>query len=178
MLFHISAALAQTATAAPPPPGVSPIFEWLWTIFGGLLLTAVSAASLWFKNYVASQQQRAEVANEQARSEMIAVTVDNAAHRAIGRLQASGEDIAKVAWPYSPVLQEAVNYVCVSRPEAIAATSQADEEHLAKFILASMHRILNQQTVAAPKATAVLPPSFTAVRLQPVEATVIPSSPR
>jgi hypothetical protein len=175
--LFISDALAQAVLYPPaPPPGVSPVLEWLWTILGGLALTAISAATLWFKNWAASQQEHAEVANQQARSQMIAATVENAAHMALARLQASGEDISTVTWPLSPILQEAVAYVCVSRPEAIAATDQADEEHLAKFILATMHRILNQQATLSPPAAAVLPASFTAGRILPVEATVVPAS--
>lgn len=181
MLFHISSALAQTAVAVPPPPGVPPILEWLWTVFGGLLLLLVTAATTQLKYYVQSQKYRATIANQQSRSEMLATTVDNAAHMALSRLDADGnKDIASLTWPGSEILQEAVSYVCVSRPETILATPQADEEHLARFILASMHRIQNQMTIVqlasdAPPPPAPLTVGLTSGRILPVEATVVPS---
>lgn len=174
--MFIADAVAQVATM-PPPPGASPFIEWLWTIFGGVVSASILGLSVWIRAWVASQQERAAIANQKARSEMIAASVENAAHTAVGRMVASGQDISMVTWPLSPILQEAVSYVCVSRPEAIAATDQADEEHLAKFILAAMHGILNQQHPVQPPVA--LPASFTAARIMPVEATVIPAnSPR
>lgn len=144
LLLTASGALAEAVFTAPPvPAGLSPFQTWILTILGGLLTTFVPIAFLWARNALA-QTTQAQVQTTKARADMINGSVVNAAHLVAPDMAAQGLTPAEVSIG-SPLMSKALDYVTASHPEAILATAEASQQHLADQVKAELNKIAPSQ---------------------------------
>lgn len=134
MLVVVVVAQAQDVILpVVPTVGVSPVLQWLM----GLATVVISVC---LPLVVAFAKQRWSVQNNEARASMINSAIGRAAHQADADMTQNKlfrDDVG----PGSPVITKAVAYVNASHPDAIAATPQATDSHLAQAVQAEISRI-------------------------------------
>lgn len=134
LLMAVVVAQAQDVVMPTVPTvGVSPVLQWLMGILTVVISVCLPVA-------VAFAKQRWNIQNDQARAGMINTSIVRAAHLADADMTQKNLTINDVG-PNSPIMEKAVAYVSASHPDAISATPQATEAHLAQAVKAEINRI-------------------------------------
>lgn len=157
VVYSMSAQAQDVVFAVPAAPGsAGPILTWVMTVAGSMITLFVPLVAVWFRRYLNVQNAHAEVSTDQSRSQMIDGAIVRAAHIANAEMTANNLTMANVDIN-SPTMQRAMTFVADSHPDAIAATPQATDEHIADSITAELSRIQNEK-VGSPVPTVVLSP--------------------
>jgi hypothetical protein len=147
-LILAAAAQAQDAIVLPvvPTEGVSPVVQWLMGVASVVLSISIPIA-------VAYVRQHLLLRNDATRAGMINTAIERAAASTVSQIN--------TGTPAPTALAQGVAYVKQSYPDAIAATDQATDEHLAESIQAEVARLA--ALAGKPPPVAGIPPAPTPV---------------
>lgn len=153
MMHQILAVSTASDIALPGVPvGISPVLQYVLGLVGIVISVFLPLVAVWFKQYLAQQ-------NVQSRAGLINGSIVRAAHLADFAMTQQGLTVAEVRQKDSPVMQQAIDYVAQSHPDAIAATPEASNEHIRDAITATLQQIQTTKAATTPPSVILSPVS-------------------
>lgn len=138
-LLLASWAWADEAIVLPVVPvGISPVLTWIFSVTSSLLGVFIPLLVIWIKQYLGVQTIKAH-------SDMIAGSLTRGALLIDAAMTKQHLTLDQVG-PGSAPMAEALDYVANARPDSIAATPQATDEHLTRALTAEIQQIQNNKT--------------------------------